>query len=65
MSASDIADRSKSLADIERGFRMLKSEIAIGPVYHCLPDRIRARALICFIALLLHRVMRSMQRRTP
>ncbi len=51
--------RYKSLADIERGFKVLKSEIEIGPVYHRLPERIRAHASICFMALILHRVMRS------
>ena len=30
--------------DIERGFKVLKSEIEIGPVYHRLPERIRAHA---------------------
>ncbi len=34
------------------------SDIDIGPVYHRLPKRIRAHALIGFIALILHRVMR-------
>ena len=52
------AARYKSLADIERGFRVLKSDIEIAPVHHRLPDRIRAHALICFLALVLHRVMR-------
>lgn len=56
--AVDVVDRYKSLADIERGFRALKSDIEIGPVYHRLPKRIRAHALICFLALILHRVMR-------
>ena len=54
-----ILDRYKSLADIERGFRVLKSEIEIGPVYHRLPERIRAHAMICFIALVLYRVLRT------
>ena len=53
------AERYRSLADIERGFKVLKSEIEIGPVYHRLPDRIRAHAQICFMALILHRVMRG------
>jgi len=35
------------------------SEIEIGPVYHRLPDRIRAHAAICFMALILYRVMRE------
>ena len=55
----DIVTRYKSLADIERGFKVLKSEIEIGPVHHRLPDRIRAHASICFMALILHRVMRT------
>jgi transposase len=59
MSAQDIVARYKSLADIERGFHVLKSEIEIAPVFHRLPDRIRAHASICFMALVLHRVMRQ------
>lgn len=53
-----IVARYKALADIERGFRVLKSEIDIAPVYHRLPERIRAHALICFLALVLYRVLR-------
>ena len=56
--AAEVISRYKSLADIERGFRTLKSEIEIGPMYHRLPRRIRAHALICFLALILHRVLR-------
>ena len=40
--AADVVAHYKSLADIERGFRVLKSDIEIGPVYHRLPERIRA-----------------------
>ncbi len=58
LDAKAIVQRYKSLADIERGFRVLKSEIAIAPVYHRLPERIRAHALLCFLALVLHRLMR-------
>ena len=58
LDAKAIVQRYKSLADIERGFRVLKSEIAIAPVYHRLPERIRAHAFLCFLALVLHRVMR-------
>ena len=56
---AEIVQRYKSLADIERGFRVLKSEIEIAPVYHRLPERIRAHASICFMALILYRVMRQ------
>ena len=58
MTPEKIIERYKSLADIERGFKVLKSELEIGPVYHRLPERIRAHASICFMALILHRVMR-------
>ena len=56
--AAEVVQRYKSLADIERGFRVLKSDIEIGPVYHRLPQRIRSHALVCFMALILYRVMR-------
>ena len=56
--ATEVVQRYKSLADIERGFRVLKSDIEIGPVYHRLPQRIRAHALVCFMALVLYRVIR-------
>jgi transposase len=59
LAPAEVVTRYKSLADIERGFRVLKSEIEIGPVYHRLPERIRAHATICFMALILYRVMRT------
>jgi transposase len=48
----EIVARYKSLADIERGFKVLKSELEIGPVYHRLPEWIRVHAAICFKALM-------------
>jgi transposase len=59
MTANEVVRRYKSLADIERGFKVLKSEIEIAPVFHRLPERIRAHASICFMALILYRVMRQ------
>ena len=56
---AEVVARYKALADIERGFRVLKSEIEIAPVYHRLPERIRAHALVCFMALIVYRVMRQ------
>jgi transposase len=55
----EVVQRYKALADIERGFRVLKSEIEIAPVYHRLPERIRAHAFVCFLALIVYRVMRQ------
>jgi transposase len=54
-----VVKRYKSLVDIERGFRVLKSEIEIASVQHRLPKRIRAHAMLCFIALIVYRVMRQ------
>jgi transposase len=59
LSAREVVSRYKSLADIERGFKVLKSEIEIAPVFHRLPERIKAHASICFMALILYRVMRQ------
>lgn len=58
LTPADAVARNKALSDIERGFRVLKSDIEIAPVHHRLPDRFRAHALICFLALVLYRVMR-------
>ena len=63
--AQEVVARYKSLADIERGFKVLKSEIEIGPVHHRLPERIRAHAMICFIALVIQRVMRARLKAHP
>ena len=57
LTPSEVVQRYKSLADIERGFRVLKSEIEIAPVYHRLPERVRAHAFVCFLALIVYRVM--------
>jgi len=38
LTPQEVVQRYKSLADIERGFRVLKSEIDIAPVYHRLPS---------------------------
>jgi transposase len=65
LSPEDVVTRYKSLADIERGFKVLKSEIEIAPVHHRLPQRIRAHAMICFIALILQRVMRARLKQNP
>lgn len=55
----EIVQRYESLTDIERGFKVLKSEIDVAPIFHWLPERIRAHASICFMALILRGVMRQ------
>ncbi len=59
LSPAQLVQRYKALADIERGFKVLKSEIEIAPVYHRLAERIRAHAMLCFLALIIYRVMRQ------
>ncbi len=59
LSPAQLVQRYKALADIERGFKVLKSEIEIAPVYHRLAERIRAHAMLCFMALIVYRVMRQ------
>jgi len=64
LSATELVRQYKDLADIERGFRVLKSQIEIAPVHHRLPDRIRAHTFICFLALVIQRVMRYRLKKT-
>ena len=64
LSATELVHQYKDLADIERGFRVLKSQIEIAPVHHRLPDRIRAHTFICFLALVIQRVMRYRLKKT-
>jgi transposase len=64
MTAEELVARYKDLADIERGFRVVKGQLEIAPVYHRLPDRIRAHTFICFLALVIQRVMRFRLRRS-
>jgi transposase len=59
LTPAQIVQRYKALADIERGFKVLKSEIEIAPVFHRLPQRIKAHASLCFMALIVYRVMRQ------
>ncbi|NDF92875.1 MAG: IS1634 family transposase [Betaproteobacteria bacterium] len=65
LTATEVVAQYKALADIERSFKVLKSEIELGPVHHRLPDRIRAHAMICFVALILQRLIRTRLRAQP
>jgi transposase len=59
LSLNDIVLGYKQLHDIERGFRTLKSELELRPVYHRKSDRIRAHVLLCWLALLLIRIVET------
>jgi transposase len=57
--AEEIVKRYKELAEIERGWRALKSSLLLRPVYHWTEPRIRAHIFICVLALQLERWMRN------
>ena len=56
LSAEDAALGYKNLLEAERGFRDMKSELLLRPVFHRLAHRIRGHVLLCWLALLLIRV---------
>ena len=53
LSPGDTALGYKNLLEAEHGFRDLKSELLLRPVFHRLERRICAHVLICWLALLL------------
>ena len=53
----DIIRVNKNRWEIEESFRIMKSEFDARPVYLQRDDRIRAHFLICFISLLLFRIL--------
>jgi len=57
LSAEDVALGYKQLQDVERGFRTLKHTLDLRPLYHRLPERIEAHVLLCWLALLLVRLV--------
>lgn len=51
MAAAECVRRYKSLAQVERAFRTLKSvDLKIRPIHHRLPERVRAHILLCMLA---------------
>jgi len=57
LSAEDIALGYKQLLQVERGWRDLKTTLDLRPVHHRREDRIRAHVLLCWLALLLIRIV--------
>jgi transposase len=56
LSAEDIATGYKTLMEVERAFRTLKTTLCLRPVYHSKDDRIRSHVMLCWLALLLVRI---------
>lgn len=57
--AEEVIRRYKELAEIERGFRALKSSLKLRPLNHWTEKRIRAHVFICILALQMERWMRK------
>lgn len=59
LSTEDVALGYKQLAEVERAFRTLKTTLELRPVYHRQEDRIRSHVLLCWLSLLLIRVIET------
>jgi hypothetical protein len=57
--AADIALGYKQLLEVERGWRDMKQILDLRPVYHRLEERIRAHVVLCWLALLLIRIVET------
>lgn len=59
LTAEDIALGYKQLLEVERGWRDMRSILDLRPVHHRLEDRIRAHVILCWLALLLIRIIET------
>jgi len=50
LSPADILEKYKELFSVEAAFRVTKHDLAVRPVYHWKPDRIKAHIAICYCA---------------
>jgi transposase len=57
LTPDDLAAAYKQLIAVERGWRDMKGALKLRPVYHYREDRIRAHVQLCWLALLLIRVI--------
>jgi transposase len=61
MPAQRVIEIYRGLSDIEDNFKVAKSNLDIRPVYVSREDRINAHVLICFISLV---ILRLIQKKT-
>jgi hypothetical protein len=59
LTAEDLAAAYKQLLAVERGWRDLKGALGLRPVFHYREDRIRGHVQLCWLALLLIRVIEN------
>jgi hypothetical protein len=64
LTPDDLAAACKQLTAVERGWRDMKGALRLRPVYHYREDRIRAHVQLCWLALLLIRVIENAARDT-
>jgi hypothetical protein len=64
LASADVALGYKQLIEVEDAFRTLKHTLELRPVYHRKEERIRAHVLLCWLALLLVRVIELRTGRT-
>src|SRR3954454_7510358 len=64
LSADDIALSYKQLLQVDRGWRDLKTHRELRSLYHRLEQRIRAHVQLCWLALLLVRIVDTRTGRT-
>jgi hypothetical protein len=59
LTPDDLAAAYKQLLQVERGWRDFKGALGLRPVFHHREDRIRAHVQLCWLALLLLRVIEN------
>ena len=59
LTADDLAAAYKQLLAVERGWRDMKGALGLRPVFHHREDRIRGHVQLCWLALLLLRVIEN------
>jgi transposase len=59
LSAEDLALAYRQLLQVERGWRDMKGALSLRPVFHYREDRIRSHVQLCWLALLLMRVVEN------
>ena len=59
LTAEDLAAAYKQLLAVERGWRDMKGALGLRPVFHHREDRIRSHVQLCWLALLLIRVVEN------
>ena len=64
LSSEDVALGYKQLLNVEAAFRTLKQSLALRPVYHRKEERIRSHVLLCWLALMLIRIVENQTGRT-